>query len=323
MDGVAQVRRFNRTVTQRVGALDSHFLGRARSLGASRLLFEIGANGCDVRQLRARLDLDSGYVSRLLRGLEAERLIRTGPSSSDARVRQVKLTRAGQRELAVLNRLSDHVATSILDSLNATQRAALVTAMRSVERLLEASVVRLQVVNPRTRDARFCLERYFAELAVRFDAGFDPARGISATAEELTPPGGYFLLATLHGEPVGCGALKCHRGFGEIKRMWVAESSRGLGIGKRILQRLEELAGRRRIPVLRLETNKTLKEAQALYRASGYREVQPFNDEPYAHHWFEKQLPTARAARPRSSTRRIAHHNAQAPRSPALLRPAP
>src|SRR5690242_3976325 len=290
MDGIAQVRSFNRTVTQRVGALDSHFLGRARSLGASRLLFEVGARGCDVRELRARLDLDSGYMSRLLRGLERERLIRTAPSARDARVRVVTLTRAGRRELAVLNRLSDQVARSVLDALSETQRAALVTAMGSVERLFNASAVRLQVVHPGARGAQHCLEHYFAELAVRFDAGFDPTRGISATPDELTPPRGYFVLATLHGEPVGCGALKCHRAFGEVKRMWVAQSSRGLGIGRRILERLEALARRRRIPVLRLETNKSLKEAQSLYRASGYREVAAFNDEPYAHHWFEKRL---------------------------------
>ena len=290
MDGIAQVRRFNRTVTQRVGALDSHFLGRARSLGASRVLFEIGAKGCDVRQLRARLDLDSGYMSRLLRGLERERLIRTAPSTQDARVRVVTLTRAGRRELAVLNRLSDQLARSILHALSETQRTALVTAMGSVERLFIASAVRLQVVNPRTPGARYCLEHYFAELAGRFDAGFDPTRGISATADELTPPRGYFVLATLHGEPMGCGALKCHRAFGEVKRMWVARSSRGLGVGRRILGRLEELARRRRIPLLRLETNRSLTEAQALYRASGYREVAAFNDEPYAQHWFEKRL---------------------------------
>ena len=72
--------------------------------------------------------------------------------------------------------------------------------------------------------------------------------------------------------------------------MWVAPASRGLGIGKRILQRLEALARKRRLPLLRLETNKALTEAQALYRSSGYREVRPFNDESYAHHWFEKAL---------------------------------
>lgn len=290
MDGIAQVRSFNRTVTHQIGALHGRFLGRDRSLGASRLLFEIGSIGSDVRRLRARLGLDSGYVSRLLRGLESEGLIRTGRSSQDARVREVTLTRAGKRELAVLNRRSDRAAASLLDRLTESQRTALVAAMGSVERLLRVADLRLAVVNPRSRAARDCLERYFEELAARFEAGFDPGRGISASPEELTPPHGFFLLATLQGEPFGCGALKCHRDHGEIKRMWVAASARGLGIGRRILERLETLALERHIPLLRLETNKALTEAQSLYRSSGYREVRPFNDEPYAHHWFEKTL---------------------------------
>ena len=299
MDAVAQVRSFNRTVTQHIGALESRFLGRDRSLGASRLLFEIGEQGGEVRHVRARLELDSGYVSRLLRSLEAEGLVRIGPSPNDARVRVVQLTKSGIRELAVLNRLSDQAARSLLQQLTEPQRVALTAAMGSVERLLLAGAVRLRVVNPRTDAAQYCLARYFDELAERFEAGFDPARGISASAEELTPPRGYFLLAILNGEPVGCGALKCHPDFGEIKRMWVAAACRGMGIGKRILRGLEDLARKRRIPTLRLETNKALTEAQALYRGSGYREVRPFNDEPYAHHWFEKALaPAKRRRRP-------------------------
>jgi|SRR5690242_3706998 len=294
MDAVAQVRRFNRTVTERIGALESRFLGRDRSLGASRLLFEIGGQGMEVRRLRARLDLDSGYVSRLLRGLEAEGLVRTGDAPDDARVRVVTLTRAGQRELALLNRRSDQAAQALLDGLSALQRAGLTSAMASVERLLRAGAARVRVEHPGSRAAQYCLQCYFAELAARFEAGFDPTRGISASVAELTPPRGYFLLATLNGEPVGCGALKCHKEHGEIKRMWVAAASRGLGIGRRILERLEDLARRRHIPLLRLETNKALTEAQALYKASGYREVKPFNDEPYAHHWFEKTLAPAR-----------------------------
>lgn len=294
MDGVARIRSFNRTVTRQIGALNGHFLGRARSLGASRALFEIGTRGIEVRQLRDRLDLDSGYASRLLRGLEREGLVRTGPSSRDARVRLATLTQAGRRELALLNRLSDRAAGALLARLSDAQRVALADSMETVERLLLASAVRLQVVSPKARAARYCVGRYFAELANRFEAGFDPGRSISAGDAELTFPRGYFVLATLNGEPVGCGALKCHRDFGEVKRMWVAASSRGLGIGKAILRRLEELARERRIPLLRLETNKSLTEAQALYRASGYREVSRFNDEPYAHHWFEKSLPPGR-----------------------------
>jgi DNA-binding MarR family transcriptional regulator len=290
MDGIAQVRSFNRAVILHIGALEGGFLGRKRSLGACRLLFEIGRDGIEIRQLRARLVLDSGYTSRLLRGLETEGLIRITPSPRDTRVRFVTLTAAGRKELAVLNRLSDEAAASLLHPLAKPQRAALLSAMTTIERLLHGSAVRLSVENPECRAAQYCLERYFEELSARFETGFDPTHSIPAAAAELTPPHGYFLLATLNGEPVGCGALKCHAAFGEIKRMWVAPSARGLGLGTRILLRLEGLARQRRLPLLRLETNKTLTEAQSLYRRNGFREVAAFNDEPYAHHWFEKAL---------------------------------
>lgn len=293
MHRVARVRSFNRTVTQQIGALESDFLGRDRPLGASRVLFEIGRPGIEVRRLRARLDLDAGYTSRLLRGLEAEGLIRTGALPGDARVRFVKLTPKGRRELAVLDRRSNEAAAALLSRLTDSQRVELTTAMETVERLLRGSAVRLDLADPRSAPARFCLERYFDELRERFEAGFDPARSISGDPAELTPPRGYFVLATLNGEPVGCGALKCLDGHGEIKRMWVSPSCRGLGVGRRILEQLERLARERRLPLLRLETNRSLTEAQALYRKSGYREVTRFNDEPYAHHWFEKALEPA------------------------------
>jgi DNA-binding MarR family transcriptional regulator/GNAT superfamily N-acetyltransferase len=307
MQAIAQIRSFNRTVTQQIGVLESRFLGRARSLGACRLLFEIGAGGNEVRHLRARLELDSGYTSRLLRGLEAEGLVRTVRSSSDARARVVTLTAAGRKELAVLNRLSDKAAASLLDRLDEKQRVTLVSAMGAVEHLLRASAVRLNVENPRSPAARHCLERYFEELAARFETGFNPALSIPADARELTPPHGFFVLATLNDEPVGCGALKCHADYGEIKRMWVTTSSRGLGIGKRILDRLEDLARKRRLPLLRLETNKALTEAQSLYKSRGYREVGRFNDEPYAHHWFEKALKLRAPSRRRQADARRSH----------------
>jgi DNA-binding MarR family transcriptional regulator/N-acetylglutamate synthase-like GNAT family acetyltransferase len=290
MDMIEQVRRFNRTVTRRIGALDGQFLGRNRSLGASRVLFEIGTEGVQVRELRSRLGLDSGYMSRLLRSLEREGLIRTDPAPADARVRYAFLTAAGRKEVALLNRLSDKAAAAMLEPLSTQQRMALTSAMEAVERLLLASAVRVEVENPASPAAQRCLAHYFDELAARFDAGFDPARSISASIAELTPPHGFLVVAWLNGEAIGCGALKCHPTHGEVKRMWVAASCRGLGVGKRILQRLEELAGERRLHLLRLETNKALTEAHALYRSSGYSEVAAFNDEPYAHHWFEKRL---------------------------------
>src|SRR5438105_13772276 len=94
---VDQVRRFNRVVTERVGALNDRFLGLARPLGEARLLWEIGPDGCEVRLLRARLGLDSGYLSRLLRTLEADGLVRVAAGAGDRRVRVAQLTAAGRR----------------------------------------------------------------------------------------------------------------------------------------------------------------------------------------------------------------------------------
>jgi len=290
MDDISVIRRFNRTVTQRIGALQNRFLGRSRTLGASRVLYEIGPTGIEIRDLRSRLGLDSGYTSRLLRSLEREGLIRLDRSTEDARVRAVALTPAGAQEVTLLDGLSDDAAIAILKPLSPRQRAELLQAMTTAERLLRASAVVTAVEDPRSRAAVECVGRYFAELAQRFENGFDPGQSISAAPGELTPPNGYFVIARLNGAGVGCGALKCHAAFGEVKRMWVDPSCRGLGIGRRILLHLEDIARERGLDVLRLETNRSLTEAQAMYRACGYQEVAAFNSEPYAHHWFQKTL---------------------------------
>src|ERR687891_568676 len=104
---VAQVRRFNRTVTQRVGALQDEFLGRGRPLGAARVLWEIGPGGRDVRTLRSELGLDSGYLSRLLRSLEADSLITVEKDASARRVGLARRTPDGVAEWEALDRRSD------------------------------------------------------------------------------------------------------------------------------------------------------------------------------------------------------------------------
>jgi DNA-binding MarR family transcriptional regulator/GNAT superfamily N-acetyltransferase len=289
---VDQVRRFNRVVTQRVGALDDHFLARDRPLGEARLLWEVGTAAEDVRSLRARLDLDSGYLSRLLRRLEDAGLITVEPSEDDRRVRIARLTKAGRDEWAVLDRRSDELATSFLEPLSAAQRERLVAAMRDVERLMTASMVEVAPADPADPQAQYCLREYAAELDRRFPTGFDPASSIPLPIDDMRPPDGVLLVATLLSEPVGCGALRFHGGDPtEIKRMWVADRVRGLGVGRRLLAELEAHAGAHaQSRILHLETNHTLTEAIAMYRSAGYEEVEPFNEERYADHWFEKRL---------------------------------
>lgn len=290
---IEQVRRFNRTVSERVGALHDDYLGRGRPIGEARLLWEIGERGQDVRRLRERLGLDSGYVSRLLRSLETDGLVTVEPQPRDRRVRTVRLTDAGRVERAALDGRSDELAGSLLEPLNAAQRARLVAAMAEVDRLLTAATVTLDAVDPDHPDAEHCLRSYFTELQERFETGFDPARSLLPSAGELRPPHGLFMVARLHGETVGCAGLKLPPGApAEVKRMWVAPHTRGLGLGRRFLAELEARAAGHGADVLRLDTNKALSAAIGLYHSYGFQEVTAFNDEPYAHHWFEKRITT-------------------------------
>jgi DNA-binding MarR family transcriptional regulator/GNAT superfamily N-acetyltransferase len=288
---VAQVRRFNRTVTQRVGALSDRFLGRGRPLGEARLLWEIGLDGCEVRLLRSRLELDSGYLSRLLRSLQAAGLVDVRPSDADRRIRVARLTAAGRAERAALDERADGLARSLLAPLTAQQREDLAAAMRDVERLLTSASVEIRPVDPEHPDARHCLAEYVAELNRRSERGFDPSVGATALPHEVRPPAGEFFVAYLRGEAVGCGAVKHHAGAAtDIKRMWIAPAARGFGLGRRLLEHLEARARASGARVAHIETSAVLTEALALYRSAGYVDVPAFNDEPFADHWLEKAL---------------------------------
>jgi DNA-binding MarR family transcriptional regulator/GNAT superfamily N-acetyltransferase len=285
------VRRFNRLVTQRVGALEVDYLRRGRPLAEARLLFEIGADGADVRALRSRLGLDSGYLSRLLQSLSAQELIAIAKGEEDGRRRRVSLTRKGSAERAAYDRLSDNLAESMLDPLDGSQQNRLLAAMGEVERLIRAASVKVAAEAADTADARLCLSTYFRELEARFETGFDAGADDSARVEDMAPPSGLFVIARLDGDAVGCGGFKrVDKATGEIKRVWTAPSARGLGVARRMLRALEAAAREAGVKTLRLDTNRALTEAHALYRSEGYLEIARFNDNSYAHHWFEKRL---------------------------------
>src|SRR5690348_4267725 len=284
------VRTFNRMVTQRLGVLNEKYLGRDRPYVESRLLFEIGTQGADVRALRERLGMDSGHLSRVLRGLERKGLAVTRPSRADGRVKVVRLLRAGLAELRKIDGLSDRLARSMLEPLSPAQAKRLLSAMSEVETLLRASSVEIAQADPASREAQHCLDQYFEEIHARFSGGFDRDKDGSAL-QDFRPPRGCMLVARLFAEPVGCGALRTlGPGIGEIKRMWISPRTRGLGLGRRLLAGLERAAKSRRMRAIRLDTNESLTEALALYRSAGYREIARFNDNPYAQHWFEKSL---------------------------------
>ncbi|MGN6305654.1 MAG: bifunctional helix-turn-helix transcriptional regulator/GNAT family N-acetyltransferase [Mesorhizobium sp.] len=286
---IQQVRRFNRLVTQRIGALGDSYLSRGRPLGEARLIFELGSGGAsDLGTLRQRLGLDSGYLSRLLRSLENKGVVELQKSREDGRARDVALTAKGREEFSAYDTLSDTFARDLLAPLGDAQRQRLVAAMGEVERLLRAASVTVAPEAADSADARRCLDAYIGELAERFEDGFE---GGSFGTADMTPPVGWLLLARLDGEAIGCGALKrLDATTGEIKRVWVSPAARGMGVAARLMDRLEALAGEIGCQRVLLDTNRTLTEAKAMYLKRGYSEIGRYNDNPYADHWFEKRF---------------------------------
>ncbi|MGH6677902.1 MAG: bifunctional helix-turn-helix transcriptional regulator/GNAT family N-acetyltransferase [Bradyrhizobium sp.] len=289
LDPISRVRRFNRAVTSEVGALDTSFLGRGRPLGAARVLNAIGHGRSDVGELRDYLGLDSGLLSRFLRSLEDDGLIKTVPHPDDARRRVVKLTRAGRREFNAYEAMSNAQAEALL-ACHARPEALLV-AMDIVASAFGRNRIDISEVDPRKEQARDCLDQYYGELSRRFAGGFDVSRSRDPDATDMMPPRGAFFVAVSDGQPLGCVGLKGSGGqLAEIKRLWVAPAARGLGLGRRLMDAAEDAARQVSIKILRLDTNSALAEALELYRRTGWTEIDRFNDDPYPDRFFEKRL---------------------------------
>jgi DNA-binding MarR family transcriptional regulator/GNAT superfamily N-acetyltransferase len=286
---VSRFRRFARAVTVEVGALDTSFLGRGRPLGAARVVNAIGVGRTDVAEIRDHLRLDSGLMSRLLRGLEDEGLIRTTPHPGDARRRVASLTPAGRREFAAYEELSNARASALLEG--APRAEELLAAMDLIACALGRDRIAIEEADPRSEAARYCLSEYYAELQRRFTKGFDAARSRDPGAADMVRPRGAFLLAMSDGAPIGCVGLKGDGGrIAEIKRLWICPSARGLGLARRLMGAAETVARELSIETLRLDTNSALPEALKLYRTSGWVEIDRFNEDPYPDHFFEKRL---------------------------------
>jgi DNA-binding MarR family transcriptional regulator len=207
IDLVQTVRSFNRTVIQRIGALNDEYLSRDRPLGASRVLWDIN-EGADVKDVRERLGLDAGYLSRLLRRLEAENLVRIWPAPYNHRVRFVELTKASHAERAILDERSDEVAWSLLSPLNDQQQKRLLVAMATVENLLNVGLVELRIEDPASKAALLCLHAYFDELDLRFEGGFESDRSLAPGVDDLVEPAGLLLVAFLRNSPIA-DAARC------------------------------------------------------------------------------------------------------------------
>ena len=224
---------FNRTVTQRVGALQDHYLARDRPLGASRVLWEIGADGCDVRLLRCparprrRVPEPPAAVARGRRARDGR-----PAATATAACARPGSRRAGRRRApAARPRAATTLAASLLAPLSAAP------ARRRSSRRWTASTgcsrprsCTIDVVDPATPDAQACLAAYFAELDERFDAGFDPARSLTAGVDEhAAARTASSSSPACTASPSAAAASSCTPSApAYIKRMWVDPAARGL-----------------------------------------------------------------------------------------------
>ena len=246
--------------------------------------------GTDVAALRQTLRLDSGLLSRILRRLEAEGLVITTPDPADRRHRIARLTAAGVGETAEYDRLNDRLAQAMLTRFD-RDADPLLAAMDRIATLLNLDRIAITPTDPETPEARACLAAYAALLAAKIP-------GITAAhvpvpdpeAGHYRSPQGAFLLARSDGLPLACVSLKrIDGGTGEVKRLWVAPAARGRGLARRMMTAIEDRARSLGLTRLRLDTNENLPEAIALYRKTGWAEVEAFTPFP-ATHWFAKAV---------------------------------
>ncbi|MGO9875932.1 MAG: GNAT family N-acetyltransferase [Acidimicrobiia bacterium] len=148
-------------------------------------------------------------------------------------------------------------------------------------------------VDPRGPDAQVALRRYLSEVSVSLVHGVVSSEAADEV-DDFMPPGGGFVLGRHGGVVIGCGGVRpLDPEVGEIKRMWIEAGSRGRGLGSRLLRSLEDLARDRKYERVRLDTNKVLVQAIHLYETRGYRQIDRYNDNPDATHFYEKWLTDA------------------------------
>ncbi|HKT27546.1 helix-turn-helix domain-containing GNAT family N-acetyltransferase [Dyella sp.] len=287
---IAAIREFNRFYTAHLGLLRRRHLDGEFALTEARILYEISAQPkVTAATLQDTLELDAGYMSRLLSGLIRRKLIRRVTSDTDAREKPLVLTATGQKAVARLNEQSMRHIRDMLAHLNTADRDALVASLAGVRSLLEGRtpplrIVRLTEVND---DALAILHEYYEAVHV-------VQRDKPGSIQKLidTPASGVWL-AYLGDEVAGCVVLRKLanlRGASECKRLYVKPGARGKHIADKLLDAQEAFARDEGIEWIYLDSYDDLKAAIALYEKRGYEHCERYNDNPQATVFMRKYV---------------------------------
>jgi DNA-binding MarR family transcriptional regulator/N-acetylglutamate synthase-like GNAT family acetyltransferase len=293
---VAAVRRFSRFYTRRIGLLHEGLLGGKLSLPEARLVYELAQREGPViaKELGAELGLDSGYLSRLLRGLEERGLIAKRPSEADGRQVLLSLTGSGRRVFGTLDARSRAEIGALLEPLSAADRRALAEALGTAERLLggEAAAPAVPYIlrPPRPGDYGWVVSRHGALYAqeYRWDETFEAlvAEIIAGFVQRFDPKRERCWIAEREGAVVGSVFLVRESDeVAKLRLLYVEPEARGLGIGRRLVEECVRAARQLGYARLTLWTNDVLAAARRIYAAAGFELVAT---EP--HHSFGHQL---------------------------------
>jgi DNA-binding MarR family transcriptional regulator/GNAT superfamily N-acetyltransferase len=296
-DGVAAVRAFNRFYTRRVGLLGDDFLHTPHTLTEARVLYELGhGDVVEVGALRRALDIDAGYLSRLLSRLEEQGLVARERSEDDGRRQRVRLTDAGAEAFAELDRRSADEIGGLLDGLGEERQRRLVAAMQVITDVLgdapakDAAVV---LRPPHPGDYGWIVHRHGAQYAEEYgwDETFEAlvARIVADYAEHHDPRREAAWIAELDGEPVGC--VLCVRegeSTAKLRLLLVDPRARGRGIGTRLVDECVRFARRAGYERMVLWTNDVLEDARRLYERAGFRLVESGPHHAFGHDLVEQ-----------------------------------
>lgn len=279
MNRVDAIRRFNRFYTRRIGVLETRYLGSPFPLPQARVLYELGQRGeATASELGAELDLDLGYLSRLVQSLRRQGLLQGEPSKEDARRVRLSLSAKGRKVYLQLDARSRQEVAGMLDQLPAPQQQRLVGALQAVEAVLERKDKPVSLREHRPGDigwvvhahGRFYAEEYgwderfealVAEIAAAFVQNFDRKRERCWIAE-------------MDGEPVGSVlVVKDTKTTAKLRLLIVDPKARGRGLGKRLVEECIRFAREKGYRRLALWTQSNLAAARGIYRAAGFRKV--------------------------------------------------
>jgi DNA-binding MarR family transcriptional regulator/N-acetylglutamate synthase-like GNAT family acetyltransferase len=288
---IAFVREFNRFYTARLGLLRKRHLDGEFSLTEARILYEIGTRPQITASLLQRiLQLDAGYISRLLAMLCKRRLIWRTPSQADGREKQLVLTATGERAVARLNALSTRQLQEILSDVSAADRQSLVIAFQKVRQILGEDLtpaIRIERLTSIRKEALAILEEYYEAVQVvqRDKPG--------SIAKVLKEPGSGMWLAYREDEAIGCVVLRKLSSIpyaSECKRLYIKPSARGHHIADQLLDAQETFARSQGIKWIYLDSYDDLKAAIALYTRRGYQRCKRYNDNPQATLFMRKKI---------------------------------